>query len=220
MIDIEKESTVATKRKRDGLKEKDSGKKEKDRADIKRNQEWCNLTSSEKRGLKKLRNRVKKGEIIIVKTDKSGKLMAMKKEDYLKFGIKGVGSDRKVDRNEAKKIERKINDHTRFWIKMTNLGENHGHYQRMNESKINNSESLAPRYYMYKDHKCGGGWRPVVSGCSSGTLGLSNLISEIVESLCISVRKPYELISSTDMLSRFEDFNEWVKKEKIERGEN
>ena len=132
MIDIEKESTVATKRKRDGLKEKDSGKKEKDRADIKRNQEWCNLTSSEKRGFKKLRNRVKKGEIVIIKTDKSGKLMAMKKEDYLKFGIKGVGGNRKVDRKEAKKIERKINDHTRFWIKMTNLGENHGHYQRMN----------------------------------------------------------------------------------------
>ena len=79
---------------------------------------------------------------------------------------------------------------------------------------------MAPRYYMYKDHKCGGGWRPVVSGCSSGTLGLSNLISEVVESLCVSVKNPYEVISSTDMLSRIENFNDWVKKEKIERGES
>ena len=73
---------------------------------------------------------------------------------------------------------------------------------------------------MYKDHKCGGGWRPVVSGCSSGTLGLSNLISEVVESLCVSVKNPYEVISSTDMLSRIENFNDWVKREKIERGES
>ena len=79
-----------------------------------------------------MRNRVKKGELVIVKTDKSGKLMAMKKEDYLKLGIIGVGRDRKVDRNEAKRIEKKINPHTKFWIKMTNLGENHGHHQRMN----------------------------------------------------------------------------------------
>ena len=59
-------------------------------------------------------NRIKKGELVIIKTDKSGKLMAMKKKDYLKFGIKGVGTDRKVNREKAKKIERKINNHTHF----------------------------------------------------------------------------------------------------------
>ena len=73
---------------------------------------------------------------------------------------------------------------------------------------------------MYKDHKNGGGWRPVVSGCSSGTLGLSNLISEIVESLSISVKNPFEVISSCDMLARVEEFNEFIKKEKIERGDS
>ena len=55
---IEKENKVATKRKRDnGSKETDSEKKEKERVDVRRNQEWCNLTGQEKRGLKKLRNR-------------------------------------------------------------------------------------------------------------------------------------------------------------------
>ena len=145
--------------------------------------------------------------------------MAMKKTDYLRFSIKGVGSDRKIDRNEAKRIEKKNNDHSRFWIKMTNLGEAHGHHQRMIESKLNSSESMAPRYYMFKDHKSGRGWRPVVSGCSSGTLGLSNLISEVLESLCVSVKNPYEVISSTDMLSRVEEFNNWVKRTKLEKGE-
>jgi len=62
--------------------------------------------------------------------------------------------------------------------------------------------------------------RPVVSGCSSGTLGLSNLVSEVVESLCISVKDPFEVISSCDMLSRVEDFNELIKRKKIEKGES
>ena len=135
------------KRKREN--ETDREMERKNRVDTSRNQEWSNLDSSEKKGLKKLRNRIKKGELVIVKTDKSGKLMAMRKEDYLQFGIKGVGNDRKVDREEARKIERQINNHTRFWIKMVNMGENHGHFSRINESKINNSESLAPRYYMF-----------------------------------------------------------------------
>ena len=66
---------------------------------------------------------------------------------------------------------------------------------------------------MYRDHKEGGGWRPVVSGCASNTLGLSNLLSEIIESVCLSIEDPFEVISSTDMLSRVEDFNNWIEKE-------
>ena len=38
------------------------------------NQEWDNLSAKERRGLIKLRKRVKSGEIAIIKTDKSGKL--------------------------------------------------------------------------------------------------------------------------------------------------
>ena len=79
---------------------------------------------------------------------------------------------------------------------------------------------MAPRYYMYKDHKREGGWRPVVSGCNSHTLGLSNLLSEVIESLCISIENPYEVISSTDMLSRIEKFNRWVEKEREVRGKD
>ena len=71
---------------------------------------------------------------------------------------------------------------------------------------------------MYKDHKKEGGWRPVVSGCNSNTLGLSNLLSDLVESVCGAVSDPYEVISSDDMLSRIETFNMKVEKEKLERG--
>ena len=79
--------------------------------------------------------------------------------------------------------------------------------QRIKDSKITHSETSAPMYYMYKDHKKEGGWRPVMAGCNSNTLGLSNLLSDMIEAVCGSIINPYEVISSDDMLSRVESFN-------------
>ena len=53
-------------------------------------------------------------------------------------------------------------------------------------------------YFMFKDHKKEDGWRPVVSGCNSNTLGLSNILSDLVESVCGAVSEPFEVISSDD----------------------
>ena len=50
---------------------------EKDRANTGRNQEWSNLDSSEKRGLKKLKKRIKNIELVKINTDESGKIMVM-----------------------------------------------------------------------------------------------------------------------------------------------
>ena len=63
---------------------------------------------------------------------------------------------------------------------------------------------------MFKDHKIGGGYRPVVGGCSSDTLGLSNTLSEVVESVAKAVESPFEVISSEGMLSRIYEFNKLV----------
>ena len=69
---------------------------------------------------------------------------------------------------------------------------------------------------MYKDHKCGGGYRPVVSCCCSNTLGLSGLLSDVVESLCQAVHNPFEVISSEDLLARLTEFNEGIKEKILE----
>ena len=52
-----------------------------------RNQEYDNLTAAERRGLSKLRKRIEKDEIVVVKTDKSGKMGLISKEKYLEMGI-------------------------------------------------------------------------------------------------------------------------------------
>ena len=61
-----------------------------------------------------MRNRVKKGQLVFFKADKSGKLMATNKENYLMLGIIGIGTHRKTDRNEAKRIEKRINETPAF----------------------------------------------------------------------------------------------------------
>ena len=70
---------------------------------------------------------------------------------------------------------------------------------------------------MYKDHKLEGGFRPVVGGCNSDILGLSNILSELIESVCMAIDKPYEVISSEDMLSRIVNCNEKIEKLKVEK---
>ena len=67
------------------------------------------------------------------------------------------------------------------------------------------------------DHKSGGGYRPVLSGCSSDSLGLSGLLSDVVESLCQAVQDPFEVISSEDMLSRIQLCNKKIEKIRDEK---
>ena len=132
----------------------------------------------------------------MVKTDNSGRLGIISREKYLEMGRKESQADKKIERGDFKKIEKSINDHTRMICKILNAGESHGHIDRILSSKIVNSESSAPKYFLFKDHKKKESWPPVVSGCSSNTLGLSNLLSDIVESVCGSISNPYEVISS------------------------
>ena len=90
-----------------------------------------NLSMSEIRGLRKLRKRIKNKEIIAVKTDKSGKLTVMKRDLYEKLGEEKCKQDRIIDDHEHRKIEKRINDHVRFWTRMVNSGANHDHLETL-----------------------------------------------------------------------------------------
>ena len=155
----------------------------------------------------------------MINTDKGGKLGVVSKGKYLEMGLTDSCRDKEVSRKELRKIEKSINDHTRMILKVVNAGESHGHLDRITKSKLTVSETEAPKYFLFKDHKKVESWRPVVSGCSSNTLGLSNLLSDMVESICSSVNDPFEVISSEDMLARLERFNKHVKKENEIRGD-
>ena len=50
-----------------------------------------------------------------------------------------------------------------------------------------------------------------MSGYDSHTLGLSNIVSDLLEAVCKSVEDPFEVISTEDMLARIKECNEKVK---------
>ena len=150
-------------------------------------------------------------EINVLKTDKSGKPTVRNRDDYKKMGLENCKADKEVTKEEHKVLEKRINEHSRFWCRMLNSGINHGHQDRINRSKLCSSENAAPKYYMYKDHKVEGGFRPVVGGCNSDTLGLSNTLSEVVEAVANAVVNPFEVVSSEDLLSRVAECNDKLK---------
>ena len=175
------------------------------------NQE-SNLTEQERRGLRSLEKRKSKGEIIIIQTDKSSKLCIMTREDYLKLGEDHVGKDEIIERDEILKIEKKLNEHALAWCKMWRTDEAHGHEDRIRQSKVTNSENRADLYLTYKDHKKEPGkTRPIATGCSSNTLGLSNSLSTFLESVANAEMNKLEVISSEDMLFHTKEHNKKIR---------
>ena len=172
-----------------------------------------NLTEQEQKGLKSLRQRIEKEEILVIKTDKSSKLAVIETSKYLEMERENRGKDKKISREEMKSREKTLNEHTEMWVRMTRAGENHGHESRVRKSRTSNSKNTASLYYMYKDHKREIKFRDVASGSTSNTLGLSNVISELIEAVAGSARENYEVISSEDMIANIEKVNNKKREE-------
>ena len=87
------------------------------------------MNDKEIRGLRSLLRRIRSGELIIIKTDKSGKFCIVSVQDYLKLGEVHTSKDRKVSREVAVETEKLLNGHSNSWCKIWSLGEDHKHEQ-------------------------------------------------------------------------------------------
>ena len=186
-------------------------KKYKDKNTNKNGEQLTNLTKQEKEGLKSIQKRIQEGSIKVIKTDKSSKLAATTQEDYLRMGNEHVEKDKKITRQEVIDMEVNLNGHNRAWANIWGSGKDHDHFERIIASKTTHSENLANLYLMYKDHKEGDKTRPTATGHSSNSLGLSNSVAEVLESVANSLDKRYNTISSEDMLARIHRYNKNIK---------
>ena len=112
-----------------------------------------NLTKKQKVGLAKLKKRIKDGEIVVLQTDKSGKLCITTLENYIKMGEEHTRGDKKVDAKKIEEIEREVNGHTSMWNKILNLGKDWNQEGRFRESTISKSKNVAVLTLLPKDHK-------------------------------------------------------------------
>ena len=94
------------------------------------------LTEDEKDGLRSLQKRMKEQEIIIMNTEKSGKLCIISREVYMKIGEEHTKKDKEIDRREIIEKEKQLIDHVFFWAKMWGSGEAHKQRDRIIDSKV------------------------------------------------------------------------------------
>ena len=98
-----------------------------------------NLTPEEARGLKKLKKRVKEGELVVVKSHKSGKFAIMSMEEYKRAREVHTVNDTEVTVEFLIKNQRKINEHLSILLKTFMVGCNHSHYERIINLKLTQS---------------------------------------------------------------------------------
>ena len=178
-----------------------------------------NLDPAELKGLKSLLKRTKANEIAVCLTDKSGKLCVTGREEYLKMGQTHTSKDKLVTMKEVAKCAEYLDCHTSMLIKITGVGDSWGHYARMRESLLG-GQCPAPMYLMVKDHKALGPegtpkTRPVVSGHLSYTTGLSEILSDMIESVYVSLNNKTGVISTDDLLARFKKLKSTMMKHDI-----
>ena len=70
-----------------------------------------NLTEDEQDGLKRITKRRDEKEVVIMKTDKSGKFTVATTEKYIEMGMGHVRDDKEVTREEIRGIEWVLNGH-------------------------------------------------------------------------------------------------------------
>ena len=182
------------------------------REKTKNGEQTLNLSDIEIRGLRSILKRLRDSEIIIMKTDKSGKFCIVSIEDYLRMGQDHVSKDKDIGRKEVIEIDKLLNGHAMSWCKIWGSGSAHSHEERIMTSKVSKSENTSDLYLLYEDHKSKPGkTRPVVTGYTCNIRAFSNSVSDQLESVAKNSTTGFESISGEDMLSKKELNNEKVK---------
>merc|ERR1711888_418983 len=70
------------------------------------------FTPDLERGIQKITERVKSGEVIVRPTDKSKRLCMSTYKSYIRQGNKHVGTDREIGEEEVRSIQRTVNTTT------------------------------------------------------------------------------------------------------------
>ena len=174
-----------------------------------------NLSASQARGLKSLKKRVADGEVVIVPTDKSGRLAIMTRAAYMEAGLKHTLKDKLVGWQEIKDSQKELNGHVSMPIKSFRIGSRWDHGARVRETTMGEGLSICPMSLLFKDHK---GWsptdgtapptRPVVGGHRGINMHISELVSDILDPVVANYEGGCEIISTEDLIARVEILND------------
>ena len=94
-----------------------------------------------------------------------------------------------------------------------NIGGDWNHLDRVLDKVTSQGCEVPPMYLLLKDHKKVSPdslipTRPVVSGCSSMSVHITNILSDILEPLARRLGIEYEFQSTEDLLAKIDNYND------------
>ena len=160
------------------------------------------LNDNQIKGLKSLKERVTKEDIVIGTTDKTSKFFVTTKDLYEREAKKHIADDKEIGLDEVKKLEDDFNRVSSVWKNVFNLGANKVSQSSRINSAVKVTDTEAPNLtFLLKDHKKvqqGGNYptRPLCLASRSPNGPLSNLLA----GFCDRVSDAYEAETECDSL--------------------
>ena len=135
-------------------------------------------------------------------------------DSYRRAGLKHTLGDKLVTWDDIWESQKELNGHVSMLVKVLKIGSAWDHGPRIRETVMRENMSICPMSLLFKDHK---GWsptsgtapptRPVVGGHLGIHMHISELVSDILDSVVAHYMGGREIISTEDMLVRVEVLN-------------
>ena len=118
-----------------------------------RNHGRTNLSIEQKEGLRKLKERKKNEEIIIMETDKSKRFSCDTPQNYKLLANVHIRNDEIITHETKQDFEKQINAHTWMWLLILRAGKDVNDSDRIKESMTSHNNTAAPLSILRKDHR-------------------------------------------------------------------
>ena len=177
-----------------------------------------NLSRSEALGRREIQEGIKNRGWILYGTDKSGKLVIDTQANFLTSMEPHFKNEQEVPYNEVLKSEGNLNNHSKAWAKLLNMGMNAGNFQprRIKEALTVKNSNVAQLRGLRKDHKvthnavAGPPLRPLCNGKVGPNAPLGNLMARLLKTVISGMAQNQlntEVLSTEEVLYYLEQFN-------------
>ena len=183
-----------------------------------------NLTRQQAEGRKEIQQGIKDRGWCLYGTDKSGKLVLDTQQNFLDSMKPHFEDHEEVDYDAVLYSEKTLNNHSKAWAKVLNVGLNAGqtHPRRIREALTVKHSNVAHLRGLRKDHKTsqdpvsGPPLRPLCNGNIGPNAPLGNLMARLLRTVRSGVHQkiPTEILSTEELLSHLDLFNSEVQEQR------
>ena len=165
-------------------------------------------------GLSKRTKKVNNGEVIVMCTDKSGKLACESCDQYVASMEPHVANDPVISLEEKNVIENTLNGHSLQLARILKIGQNGNDWNRVKSALTNKFGHVPVLYGLKKDHKTRAAGQPVptcpVCGANDApNAQLCHILSTVVNAITVTNDEEMRVLcrSTEEMIAEIELIN-------------